>query len=205
MDERSQLGLASPYNSMMTEANGHMTDMLIASYLDRQMSDVERDRFEAHLAECPECRQALIEAEALLKRARPAWRVNKFVALIAAVLVLVAVDLRVQRNKDLSAPTITRDAATIDRGLIAYGPMGDVTRSELRFVWGPLAGAISYKVLLVDANSRPVWSTTASDTSIALPATVTLRAGENYFWAVDGLASDGTTHSTGLHEFRVNR
>jgi hypothetical protein len=205
MDDCSQLPLASPYNSMMTEATGHMTDMLIASYLDRRMSDVERDRFETHLAECPECRQALIEAEALLKRARPAWRVNKFVALIAAVLVLVAVDLKVQRNNDLSAPTITRDAGTIDRGMIAYGPMGEVTRRDLRFVWKPVAGAISYKILLVDANSRRVWSTAASDTSIALPSTVTLRVGENYFWASDGLASDGTTQSTGLHEFRVSR
>ena len=50
MDERSQLGLASPYNSMMTEANGHMTDMLIASYLDRRMSDVERDHRRVHIA-----------------------------------------------------------------------------------------------------------------------------------------------------------
>lgn len=205
MDERSQLGLASPYNTMMTEANGHTTDMLIASYLDRRMSDVERDRFETHLAECPECREALIEAEALLKRARPTWRVNKFVALIAAVLVLVFVDLRVQRNHDLSAPTTTRDTGTIDRRMIAYGPMGEVTRSDLRFLWKPLAGAISYKVILVDANSRPVWSTAASDTSIALPSTVVLRVGENYFWVADGLASNGTTQSTGLHEFRVSR
>jgi hypothetical protein len=189
----------------MNEADAHMTDMLIASYLDRRLSDAERERFENHLAECPECRQAVIEAESLLKRVRPTWKVNKVVALIAAVLVLVAIDLKIQQRNDLSAPTTTRASSTADAGLIAYGPSGEVARSGLRFVWSPLAGAISYKILLVDANSRPVWSTAATDTSIAVPTTVALRAGVTYFWAVDALASDGTTHSTGLREFRVTR
>jgi predicted anti-sigma-YlaC factor YlaD len=189
----------------MNEADAHMTDMLIASYLDRRLSDAERERFENHLAECPECRQAVIEAESLLKRVRPTWKVNKVVALIAAVLVLVAVDLKIQHSNDLSAPTTARAISTADAGLTAYGPSGEVTRSGLRFVWSPLAGAISYKILLVDARSRPVWSAAAADTSISLPATVVLRSGENYLWAVDALASDGTTHSTGLREFRVNR
>ena len=204
MDDASQLRLTTPYNSM-NEANDHMTDMLIASYLDRRMSDVDRERFENHLAECPECRQAVIEAESLVKRVRPRWRGNTIVALIAAVFVLVAVDLKVQHRSDLSARTTTREVRTADAGLTAYGPSGEVTRSGLRFVWSPLAGAISYKILLVDASSQPVWSATATDTSIALPATVALRAGETYLWAADALASDGTTHSTGLHEFRVNR
>jgi hypothetical protein len=204
MDDRSQLHLASPYNSM-NEANGHMTDILIASYLDRRMSDVDRERFEYHLSDCPDCRRAVIEAESLLKRVRPTWRVNKVVALLAAVFVLVAVNLKVKHRNDLSAPTTTREIRTTDAGLTVYGPSGEVRRNGLRFVWSPLAGGISYKILLVDANSRPVWSATAPDTSIALPATVPLRAGETYLWAVDALASDGTTHSTGLREFRVNR
>lgn len=204
MDDGSQLRPWSPYNSM-NEVSGHMTDMSIASYLDRRMSGVDRERFEDHLSECPECRQAVIEAESLLKRVRPRWRGNAIVALIAATIVLVAVDLKVQDRNDLSAPTPTRAVRTIDRGLTAYGPSGEVTRSGLHFVWSPLAGAISYKIFLVDASSQPVWSAPATDTSIALPATVALRAGETYLWAVDALASDGTMHSTGLREFRVNR
>jgi hypothetical protein len=189
----------------MNEANGHMTNTLIASYLDRRMSDVDRERFEYHLAHCRACRLEVMEAESLLKRVRPTWRVNKVVALLAAVFVLVAVNLKVQHKNDLSAPATTREVRTTDAGLTAYGPSGEVTRSGLRFVWSPLAGAISYKILLVDANSRPVWLAAATDTSIALPATVALRAGETYFWGVDALASDGATHSTGLREFRVNR
>jgi predicted anti-sigma-YlaC factor YlaD len=188
----------------MNEADEHMTDTLIASYLDRRMSDADRERFENHLANCPECRQAVIEAEGLLKRVRPPWRVNTIVAVIAAAFVLVAIDLKVQHKGDLYAPT-TRAVPTNDGGLTAYGPSGEVPLSGLRFVWSPLVGAISYRIMLVDANSRPVWSSTATDTSIALPATVALRTGENYLWAVDALASDGTTHSTGLREFRVNR
>ena len=179
-----------------------MTDLLIASYLDRRMSDADRERFESHLAECPECRRAVIEADSLIKQVRPTWRGNAMIGLIAATIVLVAVDLTVQHT---GQPTPTRSVREVESGLIAYGPTGDVTRSRLRFVWSPLAGAISYKIAVVDATSQPVWSTTASDTSIALPANVSLRAGENYLWVVDALAADGTTHSTGLHEFRLNR
>lgn len=186
----------------MDETDGHMTDLLIASYLDRRMSDADRERFESHLADCPECRQAVVDADSLIKRVRPTWRGNAMIGLIAATLVLVAVDLTVQRTGE---PTPTRAARALESGLIAYGPTGDVTRSGLRFVWSPLAGAISYKIAVVDATSRPVWSTTVSDTSIALPEKAPLRAGENYLWVVDALAADGTTHSTGLHEFRLNR
>lgn len=186
----------------MNETTGHMTDMLIASYLDRRMSDPDRALFENHLAECPECRRAVIEADSLIKRVRPPWRNNAIVGLVAAALVLVAVDLTVQHTGE---PTTTRAVHAADSGLTAYGPTGDVPRSGLRFVWSPLAGAISYKIAVVNATSQPVWSTTASDTSIALPANVSLRAGDTYLWVVDALASDGTTRSTGLHEFRVNR
>jgi len=186
----------------MNETNGHMTDMLIASYLDRRMSDADRENFENHIAECPECRRAVIEADSLIKRVRPTWRGNAVIGLIAAALVLVAVDLTVQRTGE---PTPTRTVPAGDSELTAYGPTGDVARSGLRFVWSPLIGAISYKIAVVDATSRPVWSTTASDTSIALPANIFLRTGEGYLWVVDALASDGTAHSTGVHEFRVNR
>ena len=204
MDDRTQLGLASPYNSMK-EPNGHMTDTLIASYLDRRLSDVDRERFENHLADCPDCRQAVIGAERLLKRVRPNWRVNTLVGVIAATFALVAVDLKFQNRDELSAPALTRAVSRIDGGMTAYGPSGEVARSGLRFVWSPLAGEISYRILLVDANSRPIWSAAVTDTSITLPASVALHTGEAYLWAVDALASDGTTHSTGLREFRVNR
>jgi hypothetical protein len=178
--------------------------MLIANYLDRRMSDADREQFENHLAECGECRRAVIEARSLINRVRPPWRVNAVVGVLAAALIIVAIDLKVQRRSDFS-PEPTRAAATTDAGITPYGPLGDVPRTSLRFVWSPLPSAISYKLVLVDANSQPLWSTAAADTSIALPSSVSLHAGENYFWGVDALASDGTTHTTGLHEFRIRK
>jgi anti-sigma factor RsiW len=189
---------------MMAEAQGHVSDMLIASYLDRRMSDADREQFENHLAECQVCRSAVIEARSLLHRLRPPWRVNAIVGVLAAALIVVAIDLKVQQRNDLSGEP-TRAAATTAATITPYGPIGDVRRTGLRFVWSSLPNAISYKVVLVDANSQPLWSSAAADTSIALPPSVSLLVGENYFWGADALASDGTTHTTGLHEFRISQ
>jgi hypothetical protein len=188
----------------MAKGQGHVSDMLIANYLDRRMSDTDREQFENHLAECPDCRRAVIEARSLLNRLRPPWRVNAVVGVLAAVLVVVAIDLKVRQNADLPGEP-TRAAATTDAGIRPYGPMGDVRRTDLRFVWSPLPNAISYKVVLVDANSQPLWSTTAADTSIALPTSVPLHVGERYFWGADALGSDGGTYTTGLHGFRISQ
>ena len=182
-----------------------MSDMLIASYLDRRMSEADREQFENHLAECEDCRRAVIEARSLMKQVRPTWRMNTVVGVLAAALIFVVVDLKVQHRNDLAAPASTRAVQPVGSAITPYGPIGEVARAGLRFVWSPLANAISYRLSLVDANSQPVWSTAAADTSIALPPSVSLRVGENYFWSVDALASDGATRSTGLHEFHVIR
>jgi hypothetical protein len=36
---------------------------------------------------------------------------------------------------------------------------------------------------------------------VILPASVTLRAGDRYFWVADAILEDGSSRSTGLREF----
>jgi anti-sigma factor RsiW len=180
-----------------------MTDAMIASYLDRRLSASDRDRFENHLADCNECREALVESEKLLKRVRPRRGMKTLIALSVAAVALVAVRLEViPTNRQIVSGT--RATTPVTGALGVYGPIGEVSSRGLRFVWSPIVGAISYRLVVTDASSRPVWSTTGADTVIALPAAVSLRPGERYFWIVDGLTSNGITHSTGVREFRVS-
>ena len=187
---------------MNASSEEHMTDAMIASYLDRRLSASERERFESHLAECGECREAVVDSEKLLKRVRPRRGMKTLIALSVAAIVLVGVRLEViPRNRRIVPET--RATTPVTGALGVYGPIGEVSGRGLRFVWSPIVGAVSYRLVVTDASSRPVWSTTSPDTVVALPAKVGLRAGERYFWIVDALASNGITHSTGVREFRV--
>jgi Putative zinc-finger len=47
-----------------------MNDVQVAAYLDRRLSPLEREQVEAHLAECVECRQEIVDTHQFLRRRR---------------------------------------------------------------------------------------------------------------------------------------
>jgi anti-sigma factor RsiW len=184
------------------EGGDHLTDVQIATYLDRTLTAPQRDLVEDHLAICPECRQHVLETRELLERMR---RPRKFLiggtlAAAAAVVFLVArpepdpIDQRKLMRSD-GTPT----------SLVAYGPISTAARVGLRFVWSAAPGAESYRLTVSRADAQPVWSSSGTDTVARLPDSVVLRSGERYFWVADALLSDGTTRSTGLREFGIDR
>ena len=50
--------------------------------------------------------------------------------------------------------------------------------------------------MIKDASGEMVWSGETTDTVLAVPAGVRLRAGEQYVWRVDGQRADGTSASS---------
>jgi hypothetical protein len=61
----------------------------------------------------------------------------------------------------------------------------------------------SYRITLSAADGTTVWSATVTDTTAALPASVTLEPRIRYVWFVDAALSDGSAQTTGLHELIV--
>jgi hypothetical protein len=184
------------------QGGDHMTETEIAAYLDRTLTGASRDRVEAHLASCPECRQDVVESQSVLRGMR---RPRKFV--IAATLAAAAVTAFL-----IARPSV----APIDQGplarsndtavpLPAYGPIGATARAGLRFVWGGARGVQSYRLTVSRGNGEAVWSSSGTDTLATLPDSVVLRPSERYFWVSDALLNDGTTRSTGLREFGLGR
>ncbi|MDD5437215.1 MAG: zf-HC2 domain-containing protein [Candidatus Omnitrophica bacterium] len=55
----------------------HPTDIMLADYLDNLLSDGERDRIEAHLAACNECRIKIVSAYESVKNKRKAKRMGR--------------------------------------------------------------------------------------------------------------------------------
>lgn len=188
-------------NSSSHEGRSHLTDVEIAAYLDRTLMPSERDRVEDHLADCPDCRQHLLETKELLEQVRRPRKTVIGAALAAAVVLVLVVAL--PNAKETEQGLMRSDIRP--EPLIAYGPIGTPSRVGLRFVWGALPGAESYRLTVSRGDGHALWTSSGIDTATTLPDSVILRANERYYWVADALLSDGTTRSTGLREFGVAR
>jgi Putative zinc-finger len=188
---------------MTPAGNGekHMTELEIASYLDRGVSPLDRDRIENHLVECVACRENVTEAQQLLRHVRKPRRVFITGAVLAVAAVAVVM-IRPQRSND---QLVSRDAAAASRALPVYAPEGQVQPSRAGFIWGADSDAVSYRITVSLPDGSTVWSGNDTDTTVILPDSVRLRSGERYVWVVDAILSDGSTRSTGLKEFRTAR
>jgi hypothetical protein len=184
-----------------TSGPNHLSDSELALYLDRRLSPEERDRIEDHLGVCAECRGHVLGTQQVLRSARRPrlLAAGGVLAAAAAITILLA---RVEPGNEQTMPKL-REAAPENTTLIAYGPTGDAKREGLRFVWGPAAGAVSYRLSVTAADGAQVWSRSGVDTAAILPRTVNLRAGEKYLWVTDAILSDGSARSTGLREFSL--
>lgn len=182
------------------EEGQHMTELEIASYLDRGLSNSSRDRIEDHLAECTECRTNVSEAQKLIAtigRPRHLTKIALWGAL-AAVAALVIVPQVTQRQ---TGGRVSRDV--LPTTIAAYSPIESAEPGIIRFVWGSVPGAASYRVTLSTTDGTMLWSRNLSDTVSVLPPDVTLEPGVDYVWYADAALSDGSSVTTGLKEFRA--
>jgi len=185
------------------EALEHLTDADVAAYLDRGLTATRRDRLEAHLAVCGECRREVLEAQQLVKRVRPFRRAPVWVGSVAAAaaVVLLVAKLGSGPGRLTETAPLVRTAGGTSQ-LVVYGPTGeDLPTRGLRFIWGAAAGAVTYRLTLTGSDGVIVWSRSGIDTAVALPDSVVLRPGRRYLWVADALLADGATRSTELREF----
>jgi hypothetical protein len=185
----------------MSDAHAeHLSDLQIAQYLDRRASASTRDDIERHLADCADCRRNVSESQQLLRHVR---RPRRFVAagtlLAAAAAVMIVVG--VSKVNERSQPRFR--GAPAEAGLIAYGPIGEPRRSDLRFVWSAAPNAASYRLSVSQVDGARIWSVSGTDTTAVPPGSVNLQPGTHYLWVVDALLLDGTSRSTGLREFTL--
>ncbi|HMC57018.1 MAG TPA: zf-HC2 domain-containing protein [Gemmatimonadaceae bacterium] len=187
-----------------------LDELTIADVVDGVLPDARRHEVNTHLAHCARCRSA-VRATAALARdpevvgARPvpvrhdrrAWAVGAAAAAAAIVIAAVGVQMREggrARDAVLREPAITSTVAPL-----ALAPRGDVT-SVPRILWSRAPGADEYRARIQTPDGSIVWEGRTADTSIAIPRTVRLVAGQSYVWRVEAetqwqrwVASDFTT------------
>jgi len=187
----------------------HLTPEELGAYLSNSLTDADRASVERHLAACDECRSELIEGQraiATASSARPARRSGIYaIGLAAAAVVAFAFWPR---------SDVTRDQATIERNtnppdagtvtIVSPAPSAEIADSGAAFVWRHNDGS-SYKITVTDAAGRPLWSETTADTTAVPPSSLSLARGEQFFWYVDALKSDGSSVTSGVNSFRTAR
>jgi hypothetical protein len=204
---RGSIRIDEPRGSLIVssesrEGHDHMTENEIAAYLDGTLTGPSRDRAEAHLASCAECRKDLVESQMVLRGVRSP-RKALITGTLAAAAVAAFLITRLSEAPIDDRPVVRSDGAAIP--VRAYGPIGPTARAGLRFVWAGVPGVQSYRLSVSRANGEPVWSSSGTDTLSTLPDSVALLPSERYFWVTDALLGDGGTRSTGLREFGVAR
>lgn len=188
----------------------HLDDATVAAYVDGSMSDSDRRLAESHLSLCDDCRAEVVAASAAVSSApggtAPSWRSWRGIGVVAAAGVMIALAATLPR--DAKDSDIVRDASIPEYGarptVTVVNPSDGMRLSgERRFVWRSIADGTSYRFTIGDSSAQPIYSITVQDTSAAIPASVQLVSGRQYFWYVDAIRPDGMTASSGLKSFTV--
>lgn len=182
-------------------AGAHPTTGEVAGFLDGRASDAERERLEAHLADCAECRTELVEVGRLLRSLtrRGSWLILGAAA-AAGIALLMVVPTWLQRAETLDRVRAPATATTMAPRPIA--PRGPVDAAS-QLLWSSVSHADRYRVAVFDHEGAIVWEAQTEDTLIALPDSVSLTVDSAYFWKVWARTALDRWGESSLIEFRL--
>ena len=199
------------------DAQSHLTESQLAGYLDCDLRPEERLHVEFHLDACAACRGELAEIARIAASSPPLELVSKTsprsprrwwpIALSGALAAGLAGVLLFGRSttepslrtEPVRAPVTGEGRARIE--VIAPAEDASDVAAFRTFTWHR-SGAGLYRFILLSESGEPLWTRETPDTSLVLPASVSLQRGHDYFWRVDAVG-DGVMASTGARSLRV--
>lgn len=183
----------------------HLESRDVAAYVDRALDPAERDSIEAHLADCTECRNEIIQVTRL-RRVAGVRRKWWFVIPAAAAAVLAIVLLP---SKEPGGPVLRDGPPELGPALILVVPtdsaLSTLSGPPTSFTWRSLDSVVSYRVTIADDSGDVVWTATSGDTAVQMPASIRLRLDRRYFWFVDALLPDGRSVASDVRTFGTQR
>jgi hypothetical protein len=188
-----------------THREPHLTPEQTAWYLDRVLSPPEQAAIEAHLADCPECREEVVALRRLPSfEARARWLVRTGVAagLAAAAVALLMVRGGVEPRPGPSTHREPEQGATTS--LVPISPVGRVN-PPVTLAWSPIRNGALYRVTLFDAEGMVLYRRDVTDSTLPLPDSIKLLAGRSYFWKVESDTGWSRWVGSRLAEFSVAR
>jgi hypothetical protein len=183
----------------------HLSAADIAAFIDHSLPLDARTDAEIHLSGCDRCREELTSCARLTGNApsAPRRRVTWPVAGLAAAAVIVAIVLRPTAARIDRGASVERASVDASSRMTVVSPTGLVTKTDLRFVWRRDDRSSGYRVILTDSIGAPAWTEDVVDTSAALPVTIRLKPGAQYFWRIESLHTDGSATQSDETPFRI--
>jgi len=198
----------------------HLGEIEVAAYVDRALEPLERERAEAHLDACSDCRQAVVDVWRMSQSSdAPVAESTRGVAaiparswlrpVIAAAGILLAASVTIVALKQTgseTAPVVRSLDGTSGIPAVSSISPDDgaaVERDNLVLKWSAHPPGL-FRVALLDSAGAPVLVEETNDTTFVVPSSIDLQPGATYFWRVDVLA-DGITASTSASRFSVTR
>lgn len=139
----------------------------IHALLRREGDEISRLRRLDHVMQCPECRREF-ELMRTIERSQPPtpaspWRLWAFAALL---VVVIGATLVWQMMNATSRRDILRGPS--DHLTLLVPADRAVLSLPATFAWRPVAGALSYRVELLDEAGEVTWASEVSDTTLLL-------------------------------------
>lgn len=192
------------------DGDRHLSEAVIAAYLDGGLDAEEAHQVRLHLDACDECRAEIVDVQATLEHLsrRSRRRIPTLVAAAVAGLLLIGGPIILSSDQEPTlrgpdgAATLTNELiiTTISPGAGEVVPFG-----ELRLSWRSTNSGALYVVTLTDEGGDPLWTTETRDTLVSVPASVVLEPGGTVLWYVDALLADGRSATSGVQGFQTGR
>ena len=183
----------------------HRTPEEIAAYLCDELVAADRERFQAHLATCRECRHEVTSAQRLTL-SRPRQR-GRSLALAAAVLLMAVLltrsmsDTGSRPQPDVQRRSSAASARAQGIEVVSPGDGETAASSPVLFTWRGRPGSFMYRLTLSTDDGRTLWTHDTRDSSLVLPPDVVLDRGRRYLWYVDALGPDARSLTSGVQRF----
>ncbi len=206
----------------------HPDENDLARYVDGRLTDAERQDVEAHLADCPRCREQVAatyryltqetddppavppeirrRAEAVGTASTDEESVGSLfgrrpLTIAAAILaLLVGIGVLVWH---VQSPPPSRLRSTGEQAALSVrAPADGATVSERPvFVCDSVADAVGYRVTLRRADGTVMWEEDTTAVRVSLPPDVSLEEGQQYLWRAEALRPDGSTLRSNVRTF----
>ena len=180
----------------------------VAAFLEGNLAGEDLKRVEARLADDPSARQEIIKASKIIssvpKQRRRDNAALSVLATLAAAAAIAIVFIRPSAPEAITDTPVERSSvgSPADRvNVISPGDDENPGQSP-RLMWRAIDGA-TYRVVVADSLGQTVYQGNTSDTAIQVP--VQLKSGSRYYWSVDAFSPDGSSASSGVHEFIADR
>ena len=185
----------------------HPSSEDVAAYLSDGLEPEARIAFETHLAECRTCRAEISSARRLLASSRSRkwqWIVPSAVAAVAAIAVFSTLPSSRTSEEQTRGVSRASSGSAVSLGIVAPHDQGTVAGIPV-FIWRTDGAEALYRFSITDAGGATVWTSETRDTTISLPADVSLAPDRDYLWNVDAVDQEGATVTSGTHRFRISR